>query len=80
MLTTRQINHQLGKHYGPFTNLKTMCYTIDFIKSLHTIRRCKCYLFKENICKQKFKVCMECQLGPLQRAEFYKLKLPIKKT
>jgi excinuclease ABC subunit C len=62
IVTSRQISNQLGKYYGPFTNLKAMYQILDLIKSLYTIRTCTYHLSKENIQKGKFKVCLEYHL------------------
>lgn len=70
VLTTRQVGKDLGKYYGPFTNLKAMYQILDLIKSLYTIRTCTYNLSEENISKGKFKVCLEYHLkrckGPCQ--------------
>ncbi len=63
VITTRQTNHNLGKYYGPFTNLKAMYQLLDLIKSLYTIRTCTYNLSEENIHKHKFKVCLEYHIG-----------------
>lgn len=60
---TRRIDLSKGEYYGPYTNVKAMNSVLDLLRKLHTIRTCKFNLSKENIQKQKFKVCLEYHIG-----------------
>ena len=63
VISTRQVAAQLGRYYGPFTDLKAMYQILDLIKNLYKIRTCTYNLSAENIRKHKFRVCLEYHLG-----------------
>jgi excinuclease ABC subunit C len=60
--TRNKIND--GSHYfGPYASVKMMNTLMKLIRQLYTIRTCKLNLTKENIEKNKFKVCLEYHIG-----------------
>ena len=63
IITTRKIELELGKYYGPFSDLKNMYQMLELISSLYTIRTCNYNLSEENISKHKFKVCLAYHIG-----------------
>ena len=61
-LTRRKIND--GSNYlGPFTSLKKLRELLSFIKLNIPLRTCSLNLSQKNIDAEKFKVCLEFQLG-----------------
>lgn len=82
IITTRQVNTKLGKYYGPFNNLYYMYQIMDLIQRVYGPRTCNYNLSKQNINKQKFRVCLlyhirKCK-GPcqgLQTEDAYKLDI-----
>ncbi|MEL6358418.1 MAG: excinuclease ABC subunit UvrC [Bacteroidota bacterium] len=63
VISTRKVSPRLGRYYGPFTDLKAMYRILELIKQLYPLRTCTYNLSEENICKGKFKVCLEYHLG-----------------
>src|SRR6185312_7382652 len=61
-LTRNKIND--GSQYlGPFTSVGRVRELLSFIKEFIPLRTCKLNLTENNIVRQKFKVCLEYQLG-----------------
>jgi excinuclease ABC subunit C len=61
--STRNIDHNLGEYFGPFTSVKAMNSVIELVQKLFSVRTCNLALTKNNIEKKKFKVCLEYHLG-----------------
>ena len=66
VIATRQVIGNLGRYYGPFTDLKIMHQILDLIKTLYKIRTCTYHLSEENIQQRKFKVCLQYHIGQCQ--------------
>ena len=60
---TRKRIGDKGNYYGPFASVRTMRALLELFKKTFTFRNCNLALSKENIDKQKFKVCLEFHLG-----------------
>src|SRR5690606_19272736 len=60
---TRKIIKDGSKYYGPYASVSMMHAILDVIKELFPLRTCNLKLTKDNIEKQKFKVCLEYQIG-----------------
>lgn len=56
---TRRHDIEEGTYFGPYASVKAMNNLLDLLKKIYTIRSCSFALTKENIKKQKFKVCLE---------------------
>jgi len=52
-----------SKYFGPYTSARSMHIVLDFIKSLYPLRNCNYNLSDENIKANKFRACLEYQLG-----------------
>jgi len=63
VIATRKISPQLGQYYGPFTDLGCMRRILELIKQLYPLRTCTYQLTEANVCKGKFKVCLEYHIG-----------------
>jgi excinuclease ABC subunit C len=63
VIATRKLIPGSGKYYGPFASVKAMNNVLELVRNLFTIRTCKYNLSKENIKKEKFKVCLEYHIG-----------------
>lgn len=46
----RNINSEKGKYYGPYTNIRAMHSTLDFLKKIFPLRQCKTPKFKNRPC------------------------------
>lgn len=46
----RNINQEKGKYYGPYTNIRAMHSTLDFLKKIFPLRQCKTPKFKNRPC------------------------------
>ncbi len=60
---TRNPIHDGSLLYGPYTSVGMVRTILEFIRELYPLRNCKLNLSKDNIAKQKFKVCLEYHLG-----------------
>ena len=60
--TRRKINDG-SQYFGPYTSVGKVRELLDFIKEYVALRTCKLNLTKNNIAKNKFKVCLEYHLG-----------------
>ncbi len=56
---TRRHDVEESTYFGPYASVKAMHNLLDLLKKIYTIRSCSFALTKENIKKQKFKVCLE---------------------
>jgi excinuclease ABC subunit C len=52
-----------SKYYGPYTSARSMHVVLDLIKSLYPLRNCNYNLSEENITTNKFRACLEYQIG-----------------
>lgn len=70
---TRNIIKNGSKYFGPYSNNYTVDTLIDFIHQIFPIRTCRLPLFKEQIDKKKFKVCLQYHIkkcnGPCENLE-----------
>ena len=46
----RNMNAEKGKYYGPYTNIRAMHSTLDFLKKIFPLRQCKTPKFKSRPC------------------------------
>jgi excinuclease ABC subunit C len=46
----RNINQEKGKYYGPYTNIRAMHSTLDFLKKIFPLKQCKTPKFKSRPC------------------------------
>lgn len=46
----RNINPEKGRYYGPYTNIRAMHSTLDFLKKIFPLRQCKVPKFKSRPC------------------------------
>lgn len=46
----RNINQEKGKYYGPYTDIRAMHSTLDFLKKIFPLRQCKTPKFKNRPC------------------------------
>lgn len=63
IFSTRRVDRQKGKYYGPFTSLPAMKSILELIRDLYYLRTCKLNLASENIKSGKYKVCLEYHIG-----------------
>lgn len=52
-----------SKFFGPYTSARSMHVVLDLIKSLYPLRNCNYNLSEENIKSNKFRACLEYQIG-----------------
>jgi excinuclease ABC subunit C len=52
-----------SEYFGPYSSVRVMHIVLDLIKKLYPIRNCNLNLSEENIRSNKFKVCLEYQIG-----------------
>ena len=52
-----------SKYFGPYTSARSMHVVLDLIKSLYPLRNCNYNLSDENIKANKFRACLEYQIG-----------------
>ncbi len=78
VFSTRKIENKRDQYFGPYASVKSMNIILSLIRKLYTVRTCNYDLSKENIEKNKFKVCLEYHIknckGPcegLQSVENY---------
>jgi excinuclease ABC subunit C len=60
---TRQLRKEETEYYGPYPSVTTMFILLDLIRQLYPLRSCTYDLSQENIERQKFKACIEYQIG-----------------
>ncbi len=60
---TRNIIRDGSDYYGPYANKGMMWTILELIKALYPTRTCNLNLTEENINSNKFKVCLEYQIG-----------------
>jgi excinuclease ABC subunit C len=59
----RNIEKDGSEYYGPYTSVRMMNVLLDLIRKLHPTRNCNLNLSEENILANKFKICLEYQIG-----------------
>ena len=60
---TRQYSYDGSHYFGPYPSVSMMYLLIELLQKLFHFRTCKLPLTKENISKNKFKVCLEYHIG-----------------
>lgn len=60
---TRQMIKDGSEYFGPYTPVKMINTLLDLIGQLYKLRTCSLNLSKENIDKNKFKICLEFHIG-----------------
>ncbi len=60
---TRQMIKDGSEYFGPYTPVKMINTLLDLIGQLYKLRTCSLNLSKENIEKNKFKICLEFHIG-----------------
>lgn len=60
---TRNLVRDGSKYFGPYTSIYTVRTLLELFKKQYKLRTCKYSLTKNNIDKNKFKVCLEYHLG-----------------
>ena len=60
---TRTIVHDGSKYFGPYTSVRMVKTLLDLIQKLYNLRTCKFNLSDENIKANKFRACLEFQIG-----------------
>ncbi len=63
VFATRNLVKDGSIYFGPYASIRTMHTLMDFIKSIYPLRTCSLNLSTQNIKAQKFKVCLEYQIG-----------------
>ena len=63
IFATRNKINDGSNYFGPYASVKMMNILLKLIRQLYPIRSCKLNLSKENIEKNKFKVCLEYHIG-----------------
>ena len=63
VISTRRVDRQKGKYYGPYTSVRAMKNILELIRNLYYVRTCNLNLSKKNIEAGKFKVCLEYHIG-----------------
>ncbi|MDR1673422.1 MAG: excinuclease ABC subunit UvrC [Bacteroidales bacterium] len=52
-----------SRYFGPYTSAGAVRIVLDLVKQLYPLRSCSLNLDEENICRGKFKICLEHHLG-----------------
>jgi len=60
---TRNVIRDGSSYFGPYTSIPMVRTILEVIKRLYPIRNCSLNLSKTNIAKNKYKVCLEFQIG-----------------
>lgn len=63
VLVTRTIVKDGSQYFGPYASVTMMKTLLDLIRQLYKLRNCTFNLSRENIEKNKFKVCLEFHIG-----------------
>lgn len=59
VLPTRNKKTDGSKYFGPYTDVKTMRYSLKILRDIFMIRTCNLNLTEETIANKKFKICLE---------------------
>jgi len=60
---TRNVIRNGSNYFGPYTSVQIVRTILDVIKVLYPIRNCNLNLSEESIARNKYKVCLEFQIG-----------------
>jgi len=60
---TRNLIKDGSEYFGPYSSLKTMHALLNFISKVYKLRNCNFNLTQENIDNEKFRACLEYQVG-----------------
>ncbi|MGC6428529.1 MAG: excinuclease ABC subunit UvrC [Flavobacteriales bacterium] len=63
VFSTRKLIKDGSQYFGPYPSPQLVRTLLDFIRKIYPLRSCKYHLSKENIEKEKFKVCLEYHIG-----------------
>ena len=63
IFSTRNKIKDGSSYFGPYASVKLMKTLLDLARQLYPLRTCNYNLSKENIEKEKFKICLEYHLG-----------------
>ena len=63
VFSTRNVVHDGSQYFGPYTSVKMMNVLLELIRRLYPLRNCNYNLSEENIKGDKFKTCLEYQIG-----------------
>ncbi|MDR1056171.1 MAG: excinuclease ABC subunit UvrC [Prevotellaceae bacterium] len=63
VFSTRKVIKDGSKYFGPYTSQTMARILLDLIRQLYPLRACNLQLYKANIDKHKFKVCLEYHIG-----------------
>ena len=63
VFSTRKLVKDGSDYFGPYTSMRLVKTLLEFAKQLYPLRTCNYSLTKENIQKEKFKVCLEYHIG-----------------
>lgn len=63
VFSTRNVIKDGSIYFGPYANVKMVNTMLDMIRHLYPLRNCNLQLSRENIEKNKFKVCLEYHIG-----------------
>ena len=63
VFSTRKLIKDGSQYFGPYPSPQLVRTLLDFIRKIYPLRSCKYHLSKENIKKEKFKVCLEYHIG-----------------
>lgn len=63
IFSTRRVIRDGSQYFGPYTSVKAMNTLLELVRQLYPLRNCTYNLSEENIEAQKFKVCLEYQIG-----------------
>ena len=61
--STRNLVKDGSSYFGPYTSVRLVKTLIEFIHQMYPLRTCNLNLTRENIQKNKFKLCLEYHLG-----------------
>lgn len=63
VMKTRKLNKNDGQYFGPYTNIKIVYVLLELFHKHFKIRTCSYDLSEKNIANNKFRACMEFQIG-----------------
>jgi len=63
VFSTRTLVNDGSLYFGPYASVKLMKSFLDLASKLYPLRNCNYHLSEENIKKQKFRLCLEYQIG-----------------
>ncbi len=63
VFSTRRVIRDGSEYFGPYTPVRMINTLLELIAQLHKLRNCNYVLSKENIEKNKYKVCLEYHMG-----------------